>query len=173
MKASPWLRVGILASALWLGYIIAWCPWAGASRSTPLKELPGANVAYVIWVVATRSDPFKNMWWDLTAGVTEISLIIGAVAWIFAAFPRLKSPANSQDQPRVGNRAFQIFVIVLLSALAVTVHDSSEWAKATLQQIDDNTSDISNISGELGEQDEKLGRIEDILTDVEGNTQRR
>jgi hypothetical protein len=31
----------------------------------------------------------------------------------------------------------------------------------------------TNISGELGGQDAKLGRIEDILTDVEANTQRR
>jgi membrane protease YdiL (CAAX protease family) len=170
MKASPGLRAGILAAALWLGYIVAWHPWPSASRNPRLEALPGANVAYFIWLVAVRSDPFKNVWWDLTVGVIEIGLITAGVAWILAALPMLKYPTDPQDRPRARNRLFQISVIVVLFALGAIFHDFSDWSKATLRQMENNTSEIN---GQLAEAGETLSRMEGTLADIEDNTRGR
>lgn len=168
---SPWLRIDLLAIGLWVGYIVAWHPWLRPGRDPRIEALPGADLAYFIWRVAARSDPFQNMWWDLAVGVIEISLIVIGVASVFNGF-RARHPVANQN-PQGRNQAFQISVVLLLLALSSSLHQLADRTNAALLQLKDDTSDISGMTNVLGDQDEKLSGIEDLLKDIEVNTEPR
>lgn len=166
---SPWLRIDLLAIGLWVGYIVAWHPWL--RRDPRVEALPGADLAYFILAVAARSDPFQNLWWDLSVGVIEISLIVIGVASVFNGFRARHRVANQNPQGR--SQAFQISVVLLLLALSSSLHQLADRTNAALLQIKDDTSDISGITNALSDQGEKLSGIEDVLKDIEVNTEPR